>query len=77
MPRKKTTEGAQGTQGVEPKVYHSLFQTSGEGQQVLVELQNMFELRSSHVPGDPYTTAFNEGQRSVMLYIYNKIAEGA
>lgn len=75
MPRKKPDEGVQGVE-VSPKVYHSLFQASGEGQRVLVELQNRFELRSSHVPGDPYTTAFNEGQRSVMLFIYNKIAEG-
>ena len=37
-------------------------------------LRDLYEeggmMKRSHVPGDPYATAFNEGARSVVLHIF-------
>lgn len=43
------------------------------GGRVLDDLRKMFGNRQSHVPGDPYETAFRDGQRSVYLYLLTKI----
>lgn len=42
---------------------------SPDGKEVFKALYKEFADRNSHVPGDPYTTAFNEGQRSVILFL--------
>lgn len=44
------------------------------GQQLLLVLDSRFNARSSFVPNDPYTTAFNEGQRSVVLELLSSYA---
>lgn len=46
----------------------NLFQ-SPDGQAAFKVLEAEFSDRTSHVPGDPYTSAFNEGKRSVILFI--------
>jgi len=61
--------------GVDPKLYSDVFQANPAGQKILEEMSIIFEHRISHVSGDPYETAFREGQRSVMLFIYKKCAE--
>jgi len=40
-----------------------------DGDKVFDLLYAEFADRSSHIPGDPYTSAFNEGQRSVILFL--------
>lgn len=40
-----------------------------DGDKVFDLLYREFADRSSHVPGDPHTSAFNEGQRSVILFL--------
>lgn len=42
---------------------------SPDGQENVATLEQEFADRTSHVPGDPYTSAFNEGQRSVVLFL--------
>jgi len=42
---------------------------SPDGKKVFDLLVTEFADRVSHVPGDPYTSAFNEGQRSVVLFL--------
>lgn len=52
--------------------YKELFE-SDVGRKVLFSLIKSYGvLNSTHVPGDPYSTAFNEGQRSVVLMIMRK-----
>jgi hypothetical protein len=36
---------------------------NGAGAKLLAEWEKRYTWRSSHVPGDPYSTAFNEGIR--------------
>jgi len=50
------------------KDYLSCF-SSSSGQKVLDDMKISYSDRSSYVTGDPYETAFNEGQRSVYLSI--------
>jgi len=40
-----------------------------DGDKAFELLSKEFADRVSHVRGDPYTTAFNEGQRSVVLFL--------
>jgi hypothetical protein len=48
--------------------------TSKEGQKVLAHLCKVAKVtESSHTPGDPYTTAFKEGQRSIVTSILKYI----
>ena len=42
---------------------------SPDGETVLTTLLELYSLRTSHVPGDPYETAFREGQRDVINYL--------
>ena len=42
---------------------------SPNGTAMMEMLEFEFSDRISHVPGDPYTSAFNEGQRSVILFM--------
>jgi hypothetical protein len=42
-----------------------------DGEQVIDALFEIFVMRTSHTPGDPYQTAFNEGQRDVINFLVN------
>jgi hypothetical protein len=50
------------------RVYLDVFSTPS-GQIVLADLRKSFASRRSFVEGDPYSTAFREGQRDVLLAI--------
>jgi len=54
--------------------YQTTFDTK-EGKRVLADLQSAYYHRSSHTKGDPYETAFREGQRNVIIRIINLIKE--
>lgn len=48
---------------------------SGDGASLLQTLQSQFHYEdSTHVPGDPYASAFREGQRSVVLWLMKSIS---
>lgn len=49
---------------------YRLFEMSPDGKAVLDDLCDAYYDRVSFVPGDPHTTAFNEGQRSVVAAIF-------
>lgn len=49
---------------------------TADGATVVAGLNEMFGLRTSHVPGDPYETAFREGQREVVTYLLSLVREG-
>ena len=51
--------------------------SDGHGRNVLADLCAQYEQRSSFVPGDPYATAFREGQRDVVLAIKAVLATAA
>lgn len=53
-------------------IYNRLFQQDADGIAVLEELAGRYYDRSSYVAGDPHATSFNEGARSVVLYILGK-----
>lgn len=55
------------------KAYHVTF-TSTSGAEVLEDLSKTYLMVESHTPGDPYTTAFREGQRSIVLQIHRLMA---
>lgn len=42
---------------------------SPDGERILDGITTMYMMRSSHVAGDPYETAFREGERSVAMYL--------
>jgi hypothetical protein len=46
---------------------------SPHGQRVLQHLIDMYMTKTSHVEGDPHSTAFNEGARNVVLMIIKKL----
>lgn len=52
--------------------YQSTFSTAS-GQEVLRHLVSVSVLTPSHVPGDPFTTAFNEGRRHLVLSILRQL----
>jgi hypothetical protein len=55
------------------QMYKDVF-SSGAGQKVLWDLmKNNSMVTDSHVVGDPYSTAYNEGRRAVVLHILEKI----
>ena len=49
---------------------------SPDGETVLEALFEMYALRTSHSPGDPYQTAFYEGQRDVVNFLINLVRGG-
>lgn len=57
-----------------PKFYRDVFGKE-TGESVLLELTSLYYDRISYTKGDPYETAFKEGQRSVIEFILRKIAE--
>jgi len=54
---------------------YRIFETSGDGQTVLQDLADSYYDVSSFVPGDPQSTAFNEGRRAVVLAIFEILEE--
>ncbi len=48
---------------------------SEDGQLILEDLALRFHIRTPVFSEDPYETAFRDGQRSVVLFIQNMIAE--
>jgi hypothetical protein len=57
------------------EIYQRVFQQDGDGAAILEQLAAKYHHGTSHVPGDPYETAFNEGARSVVLYIMGRTGE--
>jgi hypothetical protein len=55
--------------------YDNFFKTL-DGQEVLKDLEDKFERRTSVVAGDPYATHVKEGERGVILYIKDLITIG-
>jgi len=54
--------------------YFSLFESTNLGQAILADLMKQFDSGITFVAGDSGFSAFKEGQRSVMVYIYQMIA---
>ena len=55
--------------------YKTLFNTEA-GKKVLLDLANRCRIaRVTHVPGDTHETAFNEGRRSVYIYIAKMVSQ--
>jgi hypothetical protein len=52
--------------------YNRLFQQDRDGVAVLEDLASKYYDRMSYVTGDPHATSFNEGARSVILYIMQR-----
>ena len=48
---------------------------SEDGLTVITGLIEMYSLRTSHVPGDPYDTAFRDGQRDVANYLITLVQQ--
>ncbi len=46
---------------------------SPDGEDILKALTEMYVFRTSHCPGDPYETAFREGQRDVANFLINLV----
>lgn len=53
-------------------IYKSFFSTP-EGKLVLFDLMGKYYMPRSYVPNDPHGTSFNEGCRSVVIDILNKV----
>lgn len=55
--------------------YKHVFLGSDEGKKVLWDLMKKNSMIGvTHVPGDPYSTAYNEGCRASVLEILNKLS---
>lgn len=57
-------DNRQRLQKMADRVFHT-----PDGAELLKELDLVFASRRSFVQGDPYTTAFKEGQRDVILFL--------
>ena len=55
--------------------YRRTFNTE-DGERVLSDLQSRFGFEATTFTGDPYQTAFNEGQRAALLLIVRMLSEG-
>jgi hypothetical protein len=60
---------------LESEDYKNLFVDNKTGEKVLQELTGLFFDRLSYTKNDPYDTAFKEGQRSVVEFMLQKIAQ--
>tara|TARA_R110002020_G_scaffold55976_3_gene155028 strand:- start:583 stop:813 length:231 start_codon:yes stop_codon:yes gene_type:complete len=56
------------------RVYHACL-TSDEGVVVINDLTERFASNSTFVKGDPYESAFLEGQRTVVLFLQEMLSE--
>jgi|TARA_R100001509_G_C4747801_1_gene175318 hypothetical protein len=55
--------------------YRRTFNTD-DGEKVLQDLKSRFGYETTTFSGNPYETAFNEGQRAAVLLIVRMLAEG-
>lgn len=55
--------------------YRRVFNTE-DGEVVLRDLKSRFGFEATTFSGDPYETAFNEGQRAAVLLIVRMLSEG-
>ena len=55
--------------------YRRTFNTD-DGEKVLKDLKSRFGYETTTFSGNPYETAFNEGQRAAVLLIVRMLAEG-
>jgi len=55
--------------------YRRVFNTD-DGEVVLRDLKSRFGFEATTFSGDPYETAFNEGQRAAVLLIVRMLSEG-
>jgi hypothetical protein len=55
--------------------YRRTFNTD-DGETVLRDLKSRFGFEATTFSGDPYETAFNEGQRAAVLLIVRMLSEG-
>ena len=60
-------------QAVPGEIFYSLFQKNPDGVKVFEELCARFYDKQSYTKGDSYHTAYLEGQRSVVLWLINKM----
>jgi hypothetical protein len=63
------------TSQIPDSIYNRVFQQDGDGVAILEELTALYHDCQSYVPGDPHATSFNEGARSVILYIFKRAAQ--
>jgi hypothetical protein len=54
--------------------YRRTFNTD-DGEQVLSDLKKRFAFETTTFSGDPYQSAFNEGQRAAILLIVRMLSE--
>ena len=54
--------------------YRRTFNTD-DGEQVLADLKRRFGFETTTFSGDPYQTAFNEGQRAALLLIVRMLSD--
>jgi hypothetical protein len=54
--------------------YRRTFNTD-DGEQVLSDLKKRFAFETTTFSGDPYQSAFNEGQRAAVLLIVRMLSE--
>jgi|TARA_X000001382_G_scaffold8395_1_gene6077 hypothetical protein len=55
--------------------YRRTFNTE-DGERVLSDLKSRFGFEATTFTGDPYQSAFNEGQRAALLLIVRMLSEG-
>ena len=55
--------------------YRRTFNTE-DGERVLSDLKSRFGFEATTFTGDPYQTAFNEGQRAALLLIVRMLSDG-
>jgi len=55
--------------------YRRTFNTE-DGERVLSDLKSRFGFEATTFTGDPYQTAFNEGQRAALLLIVRMLSQG-
>lgn len=56
------------------KDYRQTF-SGDSGERVLRDLMQFGMFSTVHVPGDPHSTAFGEGQRNMVLYIITQLGQ--
>ena len=60
------------TSQIPDKIYNRVFRQDADGVAILEELTSLYHDCQSYVPGDPHATSFNEGARSVVLYLMDR-----
>ena len=54
--------------------YRRTFNTD-DGEQVILDLKKRFSFETTTISGDPYQSAFNEGQRAALLLIVRMLSD--